>query len=411
MDEQQQRPIIDITSEPSPKRPSSGQYTSVGGVSSGSHETPLAARPVEGLLKRRRRAFVILLLLIAAAGGFWVWRQPSLYLAAGSILVSRLGPVPAPVTEGELASEIELIRSQVNDLPGSAAGAPRVAESLQAADARRNELKKRVQIRVLDGSQVIEVSFTDPSRKAASDSVNLLMELYLQQRFRIFSTPMHMVNIEAEEASLTAKAEQARRDLAAFDKRTSGSTARDEHLVQNHHRITIEERVFDLKGSVRSQEEVLRVLKLRGAEGSALIDAEAKLAGLKAQLKEIESAWGPVAKADIQTRSVAAQREELKQRAELAASQASQVTSKIREARLQGTSLQSRILSRAEPVLIRPFELSWWKILLVVGGALLLAWFGTWLIDLVDRPIYHDDDFTSLTGVPPVKTRSASAGR
>lgn len=392
MDEQ--KPIIDITSEPRfvPASP-----------------TGLSRRP---FLVRRRWTLLVTLALALAALAVWTWMQPNRYRANGTILISRLGASPAPVTETELASEMEIIRSRAGDLTTGLGSSSRVVESIQAAEARRAQMKNTVALQVLRNSQVIEVSFTDSSRKTAVDSVNALMDLYIESRSRLYSSPTHVVPVEAEGAVLQGKADKAAQELWAFDQNRNGATARDEHEIRNRQRALIEERTLQLKSEIRGQEEILRVLRQKSGEySSEAVQAEARLAGLRAQLAEMERALAPVAQAQTLTAIVAAQREELKYRMERATSYADQLALRLQEARITGVSLQARILTRAEPAVIHPWNaIPWWTFVLIGTAAILAALLIAWIVDFFDRPVYDDDDFANLTGAPPVQSRAAGAG-
>ncbi len=392
MDEQ--KPIIDITSEP----------TFVPAATAVLSRSPF--------LVRRRGTLLITLALALAALAAWAWMQPNRYRASGTILISRLGPSPAPVTDAELASEMEIIRSRAGDLTTGLGSSSRVVESIQAAETRRAQLKNTVALQVVRNSQVIEVSFTDPSRKTAADSVNALLDLYIEARSRLYSSPQHVVPVEAEGAILQGKADKAAQELWAFDQNRNGATARDEHEIRNRQRTLIEERTLQLKSEIRGQEEILRVLRQRSGEYSAeAVQAEARLAGLKAQLAEMEKALGPVAQAQTLTAIVAAQREELKQRMERATSHADQLALRLQEARITGVSLQARILARAEPAVVHPWSTApWWTLVLAAAAVILVSLIIAWIVDSFDRPVYDDDDFANMTGAPPVQSRAAGAG-
>lgn len=393
MDEQ--KPIIDITSEPS-------------FVSS----APIVLSRTTFLV--RRRGTLLITFALALAGlAIWAWMHPNRFRATGTILISRLGPSPTPVTEAELASEMEIIRSRAGDLTTGLGSSSRVVESIQAAETRRAQLKHTVALQIVRNSQVIEVSFTDSSRKTAADSVNALLDLYIEQRSRLYSSPpTHMVPVEAEGALLQGKADKAAQELWAFDQNRNGATARDEHEIRNRQRALIEERTLQLKSEIHGQAEVLRVLRQKSGEYSMeVVQAEARLAGLQAQLTEMEKALGPVAQAQTLTAIVAAQREELKLRMERATNYADQLSLRLQEARINGVSLQARILTRAEPSVIHPWSTApWWAFVLVAAGVILASLLVAWIVDSFDRPVYDDDDFANLTGAPPTQSRAAGAG-
>ena len=177
--------FIDITPEPSNGQFGSGQYSKL-----------------DLMLRRRRNVFFGVLLLLTLTAAVWLWIQPHQYEATASVLLTRIGPDASPVTESELASEIQIVWAQTQMLADFTRGPGAVGESIQSAERRRTNLRSQLALRQKAKSQVIAISFTDPSARIATEHANRLTDLYLQHRRNLFGSPNHLVAIEAESITL-----------------------------------------------------------------------------------------------------------------------------------------------------------------------------------------------------------------
>ena len=377
------QPIIDITAEPSR-----------GGYETGSH---VAA--IDAVLRRRRRAFVGLTALLSVLAGVWYWTLPKVYEATSTILLTRLGQMPGAIADSEIGSEIELVWSQASGLgqPPPATG----GLSVQAAEARKTEILKHVGVRQLPKSQVLSLSYTDPSAKYATDQANLLAGLYLKQRHRLLDSPTHLVSVEAEAVTLNGQADEAAKELAEFDVKALGGPYR----IKSDRLAAIEDRAFELRASIRGQEEVVKALRKTSAIPDA-VQSEAQLAGMRAKLQEMQKEFARLEMLETQAGSLSAKREQLARRAALAQERAEVLNRRLQQARIDGMSLQARLLSLAEAKQVRAANYEWWHFILMALGILAIAWIGAWAIDLFDRPVYSDDDLANMTGAPTVETAS-----
>ncbi|MBS1831508.1 MAG: hypothetical protein JST65_02280, partial [Acidobacteria bacterium] len=176
------RPVIDIT-------PESAGYNR-GGYYYGSDTGRYPIGSVDAVLQRRRVAFVVIFALLLVVSLVWYGMQPIEQRATGSVLISRYGPTPAPVTESELAAEAAIVEAQIQQLTSSLAKSEGIIESAQAAEARASELRRRISVEIPSTGSVIRISYVDPSAQRAADTANLLLDLYLQQRYRLLRTPI-----------------------------------------------------------------------------------------------------------------------------------------------------------------------------------------------------------------------------
>ena len=356
------------------------------------------------MLGRRRNAFIAITLILTAMVALWFWTKPKIYRATANVLLTRIGSDATAITEGEIASEIELAWAQTSDFILGSRGRI-VAESTQAIEARRAELRTHVDVHQIGKSHVLAVSFTDPSQQVAADATNQLTDLYLQHRHRLFSMPLHLVGIEAEAAMLAGQAEAASKELQDFDVRSQGKVFNTAFRVKSERLAALESRMFEYKASVRGQEEVVRALQKLPSNSSSSGDAakaEAQLAGMRAQLLELEREFARIEKLETQGGTLASKRQELSRRALLAQERAEALSRDLQQSRIVGMNLQARAISRAEAIQVRDIGLDWWQLVFLGLGILVISWLGSWAVDLFDRPVYSDDEFARMTGASKV---------
>jgi capsular polysaccharide biosynthesis protein len=400
-------PIIDITAEPSSGRgSSSGQYAYPGAASSGPN--------IDNLFARRRVSFLLILSSVLLGALVWFWTRPNLYRATGSIFISRFDAAATPVTPAEMATEVEVLRSQAIELvTGASPDAPKVIESFETSDARRAAVRSKVSVNVVDNSQVIRVTFTDTSRTSAAAYANKLMDLYLQQRYLLLSR-RDSVPAEAEGLRLNNEAESALLQLREFDEQKNGAVVQEAFRIQSEYRTSVESRILDLRAAIKGQEETLRALKRQTStpdQEAEIPRMEAALAGMRGQLHELESELIRLQRTDKSTAQIASQRATLKLRADQAIEQSQYLAKKLQDTRLGGAALRARILTKAETIQVRSLDIPWWQLLAFAIGALLIASLGAWILDFFDRPVYSDEDFAKVAGAPSIKVKSTAAGK
>jgi uncharacterized protein involved in exopolysaccharide biosynthesis len=295
-----------------------------------------------------------------------------------------------------------LVWAQLQSLTERTRAPGAVSESYQSAEARKDQIRAQTAVRQQAKSQVIVISYTDPSQRLAIDRANQLTELYLGHRRLLFSAPIHLVGVEAEAATLLTQADETAKELAAFDAKARSPLLPESLRIKSQRLSNLEDRAFEIKASVKGQEEVLRVLRKQGS--AEQLQAEAQLAGMRAKLQEMEKEFARLEKLETQTGTLTAKREELARRAALARERVEFVTRRLQDSRVAGMNLQARVLTRAEAVPVHAIDLEWWQILLLGLGVFVISWLGAWAADLFDRPIYSDDEFARMAGAPKVRT-------
>ena len=351
MDEQ---PIIDITAEEVGPAP---------GLRNG--------QEIEAFLGRRRRLFLSFFLLALASFAIWIWIRPPRYRAAGTILIARTGPVPAPVAESELASEIELIRAQ-----GPPPGASGVVPG----------------IRSLGKSNVIEISAMNADERTAALAVNRTMDLYLQERYRLMLAQTGLISVESEAHNSSALTEATRAELEQLERNARGPAVEEELKERVRRVVAAEGRISELRGALRGQEEVLK--------RSAGEPVELRITELRAQVNEAEQEYRRLKDSTSRLAIAAAKRNALARDLQTAQGKSEYLSRRLQDSKIAESPLQARIISRANLEPTRSVDWPWWGYVLALLGAMFAAGIATGIVDLIDRPVMTGDDFARVTGTP-----------
>lgn len=382
-----ERPVIDITPESAGYRRGSFRGTDSG-------QYPIGT--VDAVLQRRRVAFLVIFGILVAISLFWYGMQPIEQRATGSVLVSRYGSPATPVTEAELAAEGAIVRAQIQQLTSSLAKAEGVIESVQAAEIRADELRRRISVEIPSPGNVIYISFVDPSAQRASDTANLLLDLYLQQRYRLLRSPVDLIRAEADSNLVLSSADIALRELFDFDRKGVGAVSREEFVARSQRQTALESRALELRAELRG-------LESSGAAGSDIVRVRGELA-------EAEKAAAKSAQASMAAARSASERESLKLKAERAMEDAAYAARKLQDARWQGVTLHARLLSPAVATAVRRVNVTWWLMLIWVAVMVALSLIGAFLVDLVRRPIYSEEDFAEAAGAPSFEPETDEDG-
>ncbi|BDC51821.1 hypothetical protein F183_A41360 [Bryobacterales bacterium F-183] len=375
---QGERPIIDIT-------PESASGYRRGGSFYGSNTGRYPIGALDAVLARRRVAFLVIFAILLVISLVWYGLQPVEQRATASVLISRYGSA-TPITDAELAAEAAIVTAQIQQLTASLAKAEGVIESAQAAGVRAAELKQRISVEVPSPGNLISISYTDASAQKAADTANLLVDLYLQQRYRLLRTPVDLIRAEAESNMVVSGAELALRELFDYDKQGPGAVSREEFLARSQRQTALEGRALELRAKLRG---------LQASEGDAL-----EISRVRAELAAAEEAAAKAARESQAAARFASEREALKLKADRAVEDATYASKKLQDSRWQGVTLHARILSAAQVSAVRRVNVTWWLLVLWVAGMLVLSTVGTFFIDLLQKPIYSDHDLAETVGAP-----------
>ncbi|HEY3744092.1 MAG TPA: hypothetical protein VGL53_29810 [Bryobacteraceae bacterium] len=383
-------------------------------------------------LRRRKGSIALLWIIGIAVALWWILSMPAVYQAESRVMVVRLGQ-GGPVSEAELASEIELVRDPTH-LERAAS-----KQNTTLADGQLEALKRKIEsalsVAPSGKSNLIAIDYRDPDANAAAHMANEIVDFYLADRrfiFQLNGAPP----TKASAGGSTAASEL----LSAFDTVNHGPQLRAELQARVQHRIDLESRLADQRAQIRDYEASAKQLRQRltalpdriqsrtrvsmGRSPSSrtveeteilnplkqqiqsdLIKNDGAVAGLQARIDETTIDLRTARIAEEQTSSLAAERERLEQRAADARGASESVT-----AVLERPTLRATLVNRAEPPNAPMPERLWLWIPLGILAALTVALIIAWLIDQFDKPIYTSDDFEDASGVPPVDHFSQGAG-
>ena len=390
-------PIIDVTARPA-------------------HFVP--ADDFWALLRRRKGLIALFWILSLVAAGWWLLARPRLFEAESRIMIVRTGAGGGPVSEAELASEIELIRDAGHLNKTAAKQAP------NPSDAQVHELERQIEssltVAPAGKSNLVAIQYRGSDPTAAARIVNQIVELYLADRRLVFP-----VSARAEPA---ASAQDA---LSTFDALNHGNQLNTELQIRVERRIELESRIAELKAQIRDHQESSSALRSRLASlperiqsrtrtrttadpssrqveeteivnplkqqlQAELLKNDTSIPGLRARLAETSTALRETKAAEDRASALSLERDSLERRA-VDARGGGQLANPN-----DSPNLRSTLVNRAEPPYAPlPRHTALWLPVALLG-ALALALIIAWLIDQFDKPIYTRDDFERASGVPPM---------
>ena len=399
-------PIIDVTAHPSGFVPSDDIWAFL----------------------RRRKGVIALFWIFGIAGAFWwLLTRPRVYEAESRVMIVRTGS-GGPVSEAELASEIELLRDP-SHIDKTAA-----KQTAHQSDAQIHDLQKKIgsnlTVAPAGKSNLVAVQYLDSDPMAAARVVNQIVELYLADRRFIFQT---VVRSPTDPSAPTFDL------LSAFDAVNHGTQLHTELESRVHRRIDLESHFAEIKAQIRDQQETAAALRKRLAGlpdriqsrtryrvggsaatkqvedteivnplkqeiESAVVKSETAVAGLRARQDETATAIRDAIASEDRTSALTSERDKLERRA-------LDARGGIDPANInERSNLRATLINRAEPPYGPAPRRNWLWIPLAFAAALALAMLLAWLIDQFDRPIYTPDDFEHASGVPPMDDYAQGAG-
>ena len=368
---------------------------------------------------RRRKGLIAVFWLIGIAIAFWwLLSRPGLYEAESRIMIVRTGS-GGPVSEAELASEIELIRDP-SHLKNAAA-----KEISSGSGARIHAFEAKIHsalsVAPAGNSNLVAIQYRDTDPGAAVRIVNQIVELYLAGRRSIFESG----GGHSPSGSSTPAAEK----LSAFDARNHGTQLRTELENRVQRRIELESRVAEFKAQIRDHQEAAATLRKRFAGlpdrihsrtrttvnpslkqveetevvnplkqqvESQILSNDTAAAGLRARLYETAGTLRDARVLEDRASALTSERDELQRKAITEGGAADPASPNER------ANLRATLINRAEPPYGPLAQRRWLWMPAALLATLLAALLIAWLIDQFDKPIYTSHEFERASGVPPI---------
>lgn len=399
-------PIIDVTAHPSDFVPSDDFWA---------------------FLRRRKGSIALFWILGLIAAFWWLLSRPHLFEAESRVMIVRTGG-GGPVSEAELASEIELIRDP-SHLDKTAA-----KQRLNLSEAQIHELRAKIEselsVAPAGKSNLVAIQYRDPDPTAAARVVNQLVDLYLADRRFIFQTPGR---------GATDSSTPAQDLLASFDAVNHGPLLRNELQSRFQRRVELEAHLAEFRSQIRDHQEAVTVLRkkfgslpnrvhsrtstrtmnnpsskqieeteianpLKQQIESQILNNESSIAGLQARLDETAKRLKEAQTAEDRTSALTTERDRIERRALDARGGAELAAGTDRP------NLRATLINRAEaPYAPVSRHIGLWSPVAILT-ALFFGFLIAWLIDQFDKPIYTSGDFERASGVPPMDDFARGAG-
>jgi len=411
-------PIIDVTPHPT------GYSKPAGGFRT--------------FLRRRKGAIAFFWIAGLFAAFWWLFTLPVFYRAESRVMIVRLGS-GGPVSEAELASEIELVREPTHLSRAAANFLHSPTDALIHTVAET--IDARLAVAPSGKSNVIAVAYHDADPSVAARIANQIVELYLADRRFIFQLNGQPAAARGSPSG-SSDASAAADALSAFDVVNHGSQLHAELQSRVQHRVDLEAHLAEFKAQIRDNQETAKALHKRSSSlpdriqsrtrtrsstnpsdrfaeqtevlnplkqqiESELFKIDATVAGLEARLAETTNALRDARAAERQTSALASERDKLERKAVDARGVPESATA---AAPAERPTLRATLINRAEAPYAPESRHFWFwiptSIVITLGLALLFAW----LIDQFDKPVYTPGDFERASGVPPMNDFAQGAG-
>ena len=301
---------------------SAGTYTeaAAGEQVDSSGQAPVTLRDLVGPMFRYHRLLLTSFVAIFVLTMVVIARRPKEYRAQMTVLLSheRVDPVVtteatrentggySPVTEEEINSEAELLKSQdvlqkvvlanglQNAKPGRFSSAPE-SEAVRI-DGAVQRLGAQLQIKVVPKSNVVDVSYSSADPKLTYSVLNSLGEFYVQKDVAVHRTPGTYEFFDAETKRYQGAVDQSEAHLRDFDK-AQGSAAPDLQLAGMAtqvtdaigQRYTAEQAIAADENRIRTDEQALQSTSSRSAAAHSTSPPSMLLQQLGVDLLKAES--------------------------------------------------------------------------------------------------------------------------
>ena len=402
------RPIIDVTAHPADFVPSNDVWAFL----------------------RRRIGSITLFFVLGLVAAFWcLLSRPYLYEAESRVMIVRTGS-GGPVSEAELASEIELIQDPSHLDRTAAKQRPNQSDN-QIHDLQQ-KIESYLKVAPAGKSNLVSIQYRDTDATAAARIVNQIVEFYLADRRAIFQ-PGSRTSID-----FGSRADQDL--LSAFDAVNHGPLLRTELQTRFQRRLELESRLAELKAQIRDHQEAVVVLRkrltalperihsgtrtrtggtpvtrqveeteivnpLRQQIDTQILNNDSAAAGLQARLEETGNLLRQAKVAEERASGLSSERDKIERRTLDARAAAADPAGSMDRPNLRAT-----LVNRAEPPYgPLPRRTLLWSPVAILA-ALAFAFLIAWLVDQFDKPIYTSGDFERASGVPPMDDFSRGAG-
>jgi uncharacterized protein involved in exopolysaccharide biosynthesis len=385
------------------------------------------ADDVWAFLRRRKGAIAFFWVVGLVAALWWLLSWPNLYQAESRVMIVRTGG-GGPVSEAELASEIELVRDP-SHIQRTAS-----RQFVNPSDAQVHQAQRKIDAALSVGpagkSNLVAIQYRDTDPNAAALITNQIVDLYLAERRFIFQLNGQSPNRPSTDSLSPAAAADL---LAAFDLINHGPELKGELQARVQHRIELESRLADLKAQIRDQQESANSLRRRRSSvpervqsrtrtrtspnpssrlveeteilnplkqqiDSELVRIDSTVAGLNARLEQTVLSLREARAAEERVSTLSSERDRLERRL-LDARGTPDASAAGPNDR---PNLRATLVNRAEPPYGPLPRYMWIWIPVAVFAALAVAVILAWLFDQFDKPIYTPDDFERASGVPPM---------
>jgi uncharacterized protein involved in exopolysaccharide biosynthesis len=267
--------------------------------------SPYSVRAILSAVRRRRIAALSAFLSVVLLAGIYIASMPTKYEAEMRLFITRsrvdlpispgggtVGSIPGDVTDGEVNSELELLKSA--DLLENLAKACGLLPAGPSADSRSAALVLKAMQRDLKAmpvkkTNIISVKYSSRDPLLAQKVVNTMADLYLEKHTSIHRNRETSEFFAEKSKQYGKQLEDAQRDLAAFEQSKGASMLDQQKDASLKRRADLQTSLNDVRSQMREAEDRAKTLRAQLKSLPSTVNSENRSARNESLIEKLKT--------------------------------------------------------------------------------------------------------------------------
>jgi uncharacterized protein involved in exopolysaccharide biosynthesis len=265
--------------------------------------SPYTVRAILSVVRRRRRSALAAFLMVMLLAGVYIVLMPAKYEAEMRLFITRsrvdlpispgggtVGAAPGDVTDGEVNSELELLKS--TDLLENVAKACGLlkagGDSRQAALVLKN-IQKDLKVMPVKKTNIISVKYSSRDPLQAQRVVNTMADLYLEKHTAIHRNRETSEFFAEKSKEYGAQLDEAQRNLAAFEQSKGASMLDQQKDASLKRRADLQTSLNEVHSQMREAEDRAKTLRAQLKALPSTVNSENRSARNESLIEKLKT--------------------------------------------------------------------------------------------------------------------------
>ncbi|MDP8980806.1 MAG: Wzz/FepE/Etk N-terminal domain-containing protein [Acidobacteriota bacterium] len=285
--------------------PSGQEPTEIGFVREGTPVvgSPYTVRAILSAVRRRRMAALTAFLVVMLLAGIYIVMMPAKYEAEMRLFITRsrvdlpispgggtVGTVPGDVTDGEVNSELELLKSTdlLENVARSCGLLKAGGDSRQAALVLKN-MQRDLKVMPVKKTNIISVKYSSRDPLLSQRVVNTMADLYLEKHTAIHRNRETSEFFAEKSKQYGTQLEEAQRNLAAFEQSKGASMLDQQKDASLKRRADLQTSLNDVRSQMREAEDRAKTLRAQLKALPSTVNSENRSARNESLIEKLKT--------------------------------------------------------------------------------------------------------------------------